>query len=126
MSDQGEERELAHAITRFTEAADRISSGRPSGNWNSIQVTGMGSFWNGMAIGISVGVAVVGAGWVAWALGDIRDQQRQQDAFIQAAYQYAPKWRDEYHKIEQEFSDVQRSDPYPDRSPAAPAAAPGR
>ena len=68
----------------------------------TVRVEGMGSMWNGIAIGIALGAAIALAVWVGWALGDLRDDQRQDDAFIQAAYQYAPQLRDEYNRIKKE------------------------
>lgn len=122
-------REVRDQLGAVEKSAEEIKRALASLPWNKgmqnltiVRVEGLGAAGMFIALGLCIGLGL----WVGWALGDIRDQQRQQDAFIQAAYQYAPKWRDEYHKIEQEFSDVQRSDPHPDRSPAAPAAAPGR
>lgn len=121
-----EVRDQLGAVEKSAEEIKRALASLPGNkgmqNLTIVRVEGLGAAGMFIALGLCIGLGL----WVGWALGDIRDQQRQQDAFIQAAYQYAPKWRDEYHKIEQEFSDVQRSDPYPDRSPAAPAAAPGR
>lgn len=121
-----EVRDQLGAVEKSAEEIKRALASLPGNkgmqNLTIVRVEGLGAAGMFIALGLCIGLGL----WVGWALGDIRDQQRQQDAFIQAAYQYAPKWRDEYHKIEQEFSDVQRSDPYPDRSPAATAAAPGR
>lgn len=120
MDAQGEGRQLAEALDRFSEKADALIGARPS-NWNQLHVTGMGSFWNGIGIGIALGVAVACTGWVAYALGNMQDDQRQDDAFIQATYQAVPGLREQFDRIRQEQSNVQRSNHH--RSPAASPAA---
>lgn len=121
MDAQGERGQLAEALDRFSRVADKLNQQGGPANWNIVQVTGMGSFWNGMAVGVAVGVAVACSSWVAFTLGSLQDDQRQDDAFIQAAYQYAPGMREYFDRIRQEQSIEQR----PDHHPTAPASSSG-
>ncbi len=97
-----EVRDQLGAVEKSAEEIKRALASLPGKkgmqNLTIVRVEGLGAAGMFIALGLCIGLGL----WVGWALGDIRDQQRQQDAFIQAAYQYAPKWRDEYHKIEQE------------------------
>lgn len=101
MEDQGDQRALADALDRFSRKADEILK---SGNTatQTVRVEGMGSMWNGIAIGIALGASVACAAWVAAALGDLTDDQRNDDAFIQATYQQAPSIRSEFDRIRAE------------------------
>lgn len=113
MEEQGAIPRLTEAIHRFSDVADKLEKLAPgnSGIQSDIRITGMGSFWNGLAIGVAVGVAVVCASWVAFTLGSLQDDQRQDDAFIQATYQQVPAMREHFNRIQQEQSNEQRPDP---------------
>lgn len=65
----------------------------------TVKVEGMGSMWNGIVIGIALGAAITCSAWVAATLGDLADDQRNDDAFIQATYQHVPQIRDEFNRI---------------------------
>lgn len=65
----------------------------------TVRVEGMGSMWNGIAIGIALGASIACSAWVAATLGDLTDDQRNDDAFIQATYQHVPQIRDEFNRI---------------------------
>lgn len=68
----------------------------------TVKVEGMGSMLNGIAIGIALGAAISCSAWVAATLGDLTDDQRNDDAFIQATYQQAPSIRAEFERIKAE------------------------
>lgn len=63
-------------------------------NLTIVKIEGLGS----VVLGICIGLAA----WVAWALGDIRDEQRQHSAFISATYQAVPQLRAEFERIKAE------------------------
>lgn len=71
-------------------------------NTTVVKLEGQGPLWGALAVGVALGAAVACTGWVAWAMGDLRDDQRQDDAFIQAAYQFAPQLRAEMDRLKQE------------------------
>lgn len=56
----------------------------------TVTVTGGGGIAIGVALGMCIGVSVVVAAWVGTELGDQRDTNKNQDAYINAIYQAAP------------------------------------
>lgn len=91
-------------VKRVHRAMERVEEMVAGGNRNttSVKIEGSGAMWGGLAVGVALGAAIACTAWVAATMGDMRDDQRQDDAFIQAAYQFAPKLREEMDRIKQE------------------------
>jgi hypothetical protein len=71
-------------------------------NTTVVKLEGQGPLWGALAVGVALGAAVACTAWVASTLGDLTDDQRNDDAFIQATYQQAPQIRDEFNRIKAE------------------------
>lgn len=85
------------AVERLQKELDRLV---PRNNTTqTVKVEGMGSMWNGIAIGIALGASMVCAAWVGFTLQNIAETQRNNEAFIQATYQQAPQIRAEFDRI---------------------------
>lgn len=87
---------LEHKAEEIKKAVDRMTQTNHSGNQNVTNVRFEGgksivfSVALGLVGGVCLGVSVAVVGWVGWALSDIRDTDKNQDAFIQAVYTQAP------------------------------------
>lgn len=101
MEDQGDQRALADALDRFTRKADELLKTGNS-NTTNVRLEGSGQMWGALSVGIALGSAIVCAMWVGATLGDLTDDQRNDDAFIQATYQQAPSIRAEFDRIRAE------------------------
>lgn len=93
-----------HKVDQLKEALERIENHR-EGNQNvtTIRFDGEKSVKTSLLVGFvggaALGVAVMAAGWVAWALSDVKETQRDQQAFIDVTYQHVPLIRAEFDKI---------------------------
>lgn len=76
-----------------------------------VRVEGMGSMWNGIAIGIALGASMVCAAWVGFTLQNIHETQRNNEAFIQATYQQAPEIRERFEQIKAQQDQGQKNSP---------------
>ena len=89
---------------------ERMERSRAS-NTTTVRIEGAGSAWAalaaGLAIGVSLGASIACAAWVAATLGDLTDDQRNDDAFIQATYQAVPGLREQFDKIKAEQAEPQ-------------------
>jgi hypothetical protein len=94
-------RDDATGIKAVLERMERERSHRNT-TTQTVRVEGMGSLWNGIAIGIALGAVVVGAAWIATSQASMADEQRQQAAFIAATYQAVPALRAEFDRIQAE------------------------
>lgn len=98
---------VEHRVEDIKRAVEGIGNHR-NGTQNVTQVTfsGLGSASAILAVGLAAGVALGTAGacaaWVSWALSDVKETQRDQQAFIQATYQQAPQLRAEFDRIKAE------------------------
>lgn len=105
LNEQGEVARLADALDRFSTKADKILS---NGNHSvsKVEFHGTGHVWGSASLGFVCGGVLVGAMiiglWVATAMGDMADDQRQDDAFIQATYQAVPGLRERFEQIKAE------------------------
>ena len=91
MDDQGDQRALADALDRFSRKADEILR---SGNTatQTVRVEGMGSMWNGIAIGIALGATILGVGWISTKLQAQDIAVNQAEAYQKAVYALAPRF----------------------------------
>lgn len=91
MEDQGDQRALADALDRFSRKADEILR---SGNTatQTVRVEGMGSMWNGIAIGIALGATILGVGWISTKLQAQDIAVNQAEAYQKAVYALAPRF----------------------------------
>ena len=120
-----EQGELLAAIQKLDQSVGRFLA---SGNRNTtnVRLEGAGSVWGAVAVGIALGASIACAAWVAGTLGDLADDQRNDDAFIQATYQAAPMIRDEFNRIKQEKANVHDPDSYSPATSAASSSSRGR
>lgn len=90
---------------------ERMERERGNRNMTTVRIEGAGSAWAalaaGLAIGVSLGASIACAAWVAATLGDLTDDQRNDDAFIQATYQAVPGLREQFDKIKAEQDEPQ-------------------
>lgn len=82
----------------------RIEAG--GGAWTMATIAGLFGV-AGLTIGVALGAAIACAAWVAGSLGDLTDDQRNDDAFIQATYQAVPGLREHFDKIRAEQAEEQ-------------------
>ncbi|WOS40670.1 hypothetical protein [Xanthomonas rydalmerensis] len=94
---------------RLEEVADRLSSqvaslrdavNKQSGsnNVNTVRVQGMGSMWNGIAIGIALGAVIVATGWNVSKLAEMNVRSQQSEAYAKAVYMLAPRFAEAIDK----------------------------
>lgn len=97
MDEQGDQRALADALDRFSRKADELLK---SGNTatQTVRVEGMGSMWNGIAIGIALGATIIGTGWVVSTLNRQEGIVQQGEAYKKAVYMLAPRFAEEIDK----------------------------
>lgn len=98
MEEQGDHKALAEALDRWSRTAEKLLQSGNTATQN-VRVEGMGSMWNGIAIGIALGASMVCAAWVGFTLQNIHETQRNNEAFIQATYQQAPEIRERFDQI---------------------------
>lgn len=134
MDDQGDQRALTAALDRFSRKADELLK---TGNTTTqtVRVEGMGSMWNGIAIGIALGGTIFGAGWVGSSIIRQDNVVQQGEAYKRAVYMLAPRFAEEIDKEldrqkerENELTDPDHhaapgSDAQPEPAPAKSAAA---
>lgn len=110
MEDQGDHKALADALDRWSRTAEKLLQ---AGNTTTqtVKVEGMGSMWNGIAIGVALGGAIVCAAWVGFTLQNVHEIQRNNEAFIQATYQQAPEIRERFDQIKAEQAQGQKNSP---------------
>ena len=88
-------RDLRATMERLENALGRIGSG---GNSNVVRLEGAGSIWNGIAIGVALGAAIVSVGWVSTKLQEQDVAAKQAEAYAQALYALAPRFAEEIDK----------------------------
>lgn len=104
---------VEHKVNEIKDALERIDN--HSGNQNVTNVRFEGgksvvlSLLVGLVGGVCIGGSVFAVGWIASALDDVRETQRDQQAFIQATYQQAPHIRAEFEKIKAEQARKEKS-----------------
>lgn len=105
---------MQHDVEQIRQHMESIANHR-EGNQNvtTIRFDGEKSVKTSLLVGFvggaALGVAVVAAGWVAWALSDVKETQRDQQAFIDVTYQNIPVIRSEFDKIKAEQAKQQES-----------------
>ena len=87
-------REFRTGIERFENAVSKLGSG----NSNIMRIEGAGSVWNGIAIGVALGAAIVCTAWVAGTVQESRIASRQAEAYQKAVYALAPRFAEEIDK----------------------------
>lgn len=97
MEDQGDHKALADALDRWSRTAEKLLQ---SGNTSTqnVRVEGMGSMWNGIAIGIALGATILGVGWIATKLQEQDVAAKQAEAYHKAVYMLAPRFAEEIDK----------------------------
>lgn len=95
--EQGDHRALADALDRFSRKADELLQ---AGNTTTqtVRVEGMGSMWNGIAIGIALGATILGVGWISTKLQEQDVASKQAEAYHKAVYMLAPRFAEEIDK----------------------------
>lgn len=134
MEDQGDHKALADALDRWSRTAEKLLQ---AGNTTTqtVRVEGMGSMWNGIAIGIALGATILGVGWISTKLQAQDIAVNQAEAYHQAVYALSPRFASEIEAELKKRKESQNfySDPdnYRSGSPAddatsesAPSAAP--
>lgn len=58
----------------------------------TVKVEGMGSMWNGIAIGIALGATILGVGWISTKLQAQDIAVNQAEAYQKAVYALAPRF----------------------------------
>lgn len=121
MDDQGDQRALADALDRFSRKADDLL--RVGRNTNQIvRVEGMGSMWNGIAIGIALGATILGSVWISKTLQAQEVTVNQAEAYSKAVYMLAPRFAQEIDKELDRQKEARRE--YADPDYHAPADRP--
>lgn len=64
----------------------------------TVKVEGMGSMWNGIAIGIALGATILGVGWISTKLQEQDVSVKQAEAYQKAVYMLAPRFAEEIDK----------------------------
>ena len=64
----------------------------------TVKVEGMGSMWNGIAIGIALGATILGVGWISTKLQEQDVAVKQAEAYQKAVYMLAPRFAEEIDK----------------------------
>lgn len=91
MEDQGDHKALADALDRWSRTAEKLLQ---AGNTTTqtVKVEGMGSMWNGIAIGIALGATILGVGWISTKLQAQDIAVNQAEAYQKAVYALAPRF----------------------------------
>lgn len=97
MEDQGDHKALADALDRWSRTAEKLLQ---AGNTTTqtVRVEGMGSMWNGIAIGIALGATILGVGWISTKLQEQDVAAKQAEAYQKAVYMLAPRFAEEIDK----------------------------
>jgi hypothetical protein len=72
--------------------------GQVNENTQVVRVEGMGSMWNGIAIGIALGATILGVGWISTKLQEQDVAVKQAEAYSKALYMLAPRFAEEIDK----------------------------
>lgn len=102
MQDASGVEEVVRRAHRTMERLENLAESRGNTNTTVVKLDGVGTVWGAVAVGIALGAAIACTAWVAATLGDLADDQRNDDAFIQATYQQAPQIRAEFERIKKE------------------------
>jgi uncharacterized membrane protein YjjP (DUF1212 family) len=98
---------MQHDVEEIKRHMEHIANQR-DGNQNVTKIVFEGgksavvSLLVGLVGGVCIGGSVFAVGWIASALEDVRETQRDQQAFIQVTYQQLPMLRAEYDRIRTE------------------------
>ncbi len=97
MEEQGDHKALAEALDRWSRTAEKLLQ---AGNTTTqtVRVEGMGSMWNGIAIGIALGATILGTGWIVATLNRQESVVQQGEAYKKAVYMLAPRFAEEIDK----------------------------
>lgn len=97
MEEQGDHKALADALDRWSRTAEKLLQ---AGNTTTqtVRVEGMGSMWNGIAIGIALGATILGVGWISTKLQEQDVAAKQAEAYQKAVYMLAPRFAEEIDK----------------------------
>ena len=71
-------------------------------NTTNVRLEGSGNIWGALSVGVALGAAIACTAWVGSEMGEIKEIQRNNEAFIQATYQQAPEIRARFDKIKEE------------------------
>lgn len=121
---QGDVRALTAEVAELKrQLEDR--KGLVNGSTNILKVEGMGSMWNGIAIGIALGATILGVGWISTKLQAQDIAVSQAEAYQKAVYALAPRFAAEIDAELQKQQESERVHANPDhhRTAASPAAA---
>ena len=91
MEEQGDHKALAEALDRWSRTAERLLQAG-STTTQTVRVEGMGSMWNGIAIGIALGATILGVGWISTKLQAQDIAVNQAEAYQKAVYALAPRF----------------------------------
>ena len=97
MEEQGDHKALAEALDRWSRTAERLLQAG-SATTQTVRVEGMGSMWNGIAIGIALGATILGVGWISTKLQEQDVAVKQAEAYQKAVYMLAPRFAEEIDK----------------------------
>lgn len=124
MDEQGDQRDLVEALDRFSRITEKLL-GHGNTNTQTVKVEGMGSMWNGIAIGIALGGTIFGAGWVGSSIIRQDNVVQQGEAYKRAVYMLAPRFAEEIDKELDRQKEREREQSDPDNhAPASPGAEP--
>jgi hypothetical protein len=97
MDEQGDHKALADALDRWSRTAEKLLQAG-STTTQTVKVEGMGSMWNGIAIGIALGATMLGVGWISTKLQEQDVASKQAEAYQKAVYMLAPRFAEEIDK----------------------------
>lgn len=87
-------------VAEIAELKQRLEArkGEVNANTQLVRVEGMGSMWNGIAIGIALGATMLGVGWISTKLQEQDVASKQAEAYQKAVYMLAPRFAEEIDK----------------------------
>jgi hypothetical protein len=97
MEEQGDHKALAEALNRWSQTAEKLLQASNT-TTQTVRVEGMGSMWNGIAIGIALGATILGVGWISTKLQEQDVSAKQAEAYHKAVYALAPRFAEEIDK----------------------------
>lgn len=87
---------MEKAAAEIKEAVERISG--KNNNVNTVRIEGVGSIWNGLAVGVALGAVIVGGAWIISTQQRLEMIAQQSEAYSKAVYMLAPRFAEEIDK----------------------------